>query len=100
MMMTRRGRLQKLVQGYAQLLDAPKEAFFAKGLTLVNTPLRDLPEWANWIQPIWLFAFEEAVICSVSPTYVEAAENAFAEVTVATLLSDSTLAQAMSVAPD
>lgn len=98
--MTKNEPYQKFVQGYAQLLDAPTEAFFAKGFSLINTPLRDLPEWANWVQPIWLFGFEEAVICSVSPTYAEAAEDAFTDVTAATLLSDEMLARATSLAPD
>jgi hypothetical protein len=93
-------RLERFIQGYAQLLDAPVEKFFTEGLTFVDTPVRDLPEWANWIQPVWLFAFERAVICSVSPTYAEAAEACFAAVSAETLLSDATLARAATVAPD
>lgn len=93
-------QLEKLIEGYAQLLDAPRASFFAEGITFVNTTVRDLPEWANWVQPIWLFAFEAAVICSVSPTYAEAAEAGLAAVTTAIVLSDATLARATALAPD
>jgi hypothetical protein len=93
-------RLADFIRGYAQLLDAPVEKFLADGLTFVTTPVRDLPEWANWIQPVWLFGFENAVICSVSPTYAEAAQDSLADVRADTLLSDATLARATSIAPD
>jgi hypothetical protein len=93
-------RLQQFIKGYAQLLDAPGEDFHHQGITFVGTTLRDLPEWANWLQPIWLFGFEEAVICSVSPTFAEAAQVAFADVTAATLLNDKTLARANAITPE
>ena len=66
-------RYQKLAQGYARLLDSPLEAFFANGLRVINTSVRNLPEWR--------IAFEEAVICSVSSIFANAAKEAFAEVT-------------------
>lgn len=92
--------LENFIHGYAQLLNAPVEKFFTPGLTFVSTSVRDLPEWANWIQPVWLFAFEDALICSVSPNYAEVAEAHFAGVGADTLLSDATLARAMTVVPD
>src|SRR5688572_6512214 len=92
-------RLQYFIQGYAQLLDAPVEKFHTDSITFVSTPVRDRPEWANWIQPIWLFGFEGSVICSTSPTYAEAAKANFADVTAATLLSEGSLARARSLEP-
>jgi GNAT superfamily N-acetyltransferase len=92
-------QLVRLLQGYAALLDAPVEAFYTDHLSIVSTPIRDLPEWANWIQPIWLFGFEQAVVCSVSPRYAEAAQVTLAEVTAATLLSDTVLACASMLEP-
>ncbi len=90
---------ERFIHGYAQLLDAPLESFHTNGITFASTPVRDLPEWANWIQPIWLFGFEGAVICSTSPTYAEAAKASFADVTAATLLSEESLAHAISITP-
>ncbi len=93
-------QLTRFLQGYSRLLDVPLEVFDGKQIYFVTTPVRDLPEWANWIQPIWLFRFEQAVICSVSDLYAEAAQESLAGVTAEALLSDATLDRALVIAPD
>jgi RimJ/RimL family protein N-acetyltransferase len=92
--------LHRLKQGYAHLLDAPVEALDRPGFTLVVTPAREQPEWANWIFPIWLFAIGSSLICSVSPGYAEPAQAAFASLPLKTLLNQETLTRARRVIDD
>jgi hypothetical protein len=91
--------VDRFIHGYAKLLDAQVEHFYTDGISFISTPMRDRPEWSNWILPIWLFGFERAVICSTSSIYAEAVKATFADVTSATLLDEVILARAMSIEP-
>lgn len=92
--------LQKLKLGYAHLLDISAEVMDKPGFTLIETSLRDRPEWANWVHPIWLFAIGLTLVCSVSPHYVKRAEIAFGSLPANVLLSAETLALARTVLDD
>jgi RimJ/RimL family protein N-acetyltransferase len=92
--------LHKLKQGYARLLDAPVEALDRPGFSLVATPAREQPEWANWLFPVWLFAIGPSLICSVSPPYAGPARTAFESLSPQTLLDAETLTRARQVIDD
>jgi RimJ/RimL family protein N-acetyltransferase len=79
--------IQKLKQGYAHLLDAPVAAFESSGLTFIETGRRELPEWANWVIPLWLLDLGPAVICSVAPPYAAVAKTLVESLKANTLLS-------------
>lgn len=78
---------QKLKQGYAHLLAAPVAAFESPGLTFVETGKRELPEWANWVIPLWLLSIGPAVICSVAPSHTAVAQTLIESLKSETLLS-------------
>lgn len=86
--------LRNLKHGYAQLLGVDVTALDRPGFTLVETALRDRPEWANWILPLWLFSLGPAVVCSVAPRYSARARAAFGERPPTALLTPDTLARA------
>lgn len=92
--------LQKLKEGYARLLDVPPTAFDQSGFVLIETEARSEPEWASWIQPIWLFSLDATVICSVLPQYAAQAEAVFKVVMPGSLLDEHLLKQASSIIPD
>ena len=92
--------LQKLKAGYAHLLHAPISAFDQSGFVLIETESRNEPEWASWIQPIWLFSMGPTVICSVSPQYVTQAAAVFKGVAPGDLLKADLLRQATSIISD
>ncbi len=92
--------LQRLKVGYAHLLDAPLSTFDRSGFMLIETDIRDEPEWASWIQPIWLFSMGSTVICSVSPQYTAQAEVMLKGVLPGGLLDGSVLHKASSIIAD
>src|SRR5438067_767796 len=55
--------------GYAALMNVDVTLFSIPGVHVVETIIRDNPEWSNWIIPIWFVKFETSTVCSVSPTY-------------------------------
>ncbi len=88
---------QKLKQGYAHLLDVLEECFDRPGFTLIETPARDRPEWANWVTPIWVVSLGSGAVCSVSPRYKELAKTIFETATPNDLLSPTLLKKAYSL---
>lgn len=89
--------LELLKQGYARLLDTSVERFAAPGFHFVVTPKRDLPEWANWVHPIWFMKIDDTVICSVSPAYAVRTKQIVVDVAIDTLLSAELLIQVHSI---
>ncbi len=89
--------LQKLKFGYAQLLGVSADTLDRPGVTFVEAPLRDQPEWANWVHPIWLFSIGSTLICSTSPEYSEQVKAAFHTLSSDQLLSTEALALARTV---
>jgi GNAT superfamily N-acetyltransferase len=61
--------------GYAALMDVDETLFSTPGVHTVETAVRDRPEWANWLIPIWFIRINAAMVCSVSPAYREVADN-------------------------
>jgi len=86
--------LEKLKRGYSKLLGVDPQVFGRPGFVLVETVLREQPEWANWILPLWLFKLQSTVICSVAPRYAARARAAFAEWQPPSLLTPEALAPA------
>lgn len=86
--------IQKLKQGYAHLLDVPVEAFETTGLTFIETKMRELPEWANWVMPLWLLCIGSAIICSVAPQYTAVAKTIIESIKTKNLLSPKMLREA------
>lgn len=84
--------MKRLKQGYAQLLDASLEYFETPGTHFVVTAMRDQPEWANWVQPIWLMKIGNTVLCSVSPAYATKLQHLLLGVVLDTLCSPDLLA--------
>lgn len=84
--------LDSLKQGYAHLLDINVAFFGEPGIHIVVTAKRDLPEWANWVQPIWFLAIDDAVVCSVSPACAAAVKQVTADLTNTSLLDPELLA--------
>ncbi|MBX3050388.1 MAG: GNAT family N-acetyltransferase [Caldilineaceae bacterium] len=94
------GVLQKLRTGYTHLLGAPPAAFEKSGFTLVSNPIRNEPEWANWIQPIWFFSIGPSVICSVAPQFADQVGSEFKDIAPGTLLEKALLRRAELIIPD
>lgn len=92
--------LQKLKEGYAHLLNAPLSAFDQSGFILIETNIRDEPEWASWIQPVWLFSMGSVVICSVSPRYTAQTETMLKGILPNELLDRGILHKASSIIAD
>ena len=66
-----------LRQGYAQLMGVPEDAFGRGGLVIEVTSARLLPEWANWMIPIWFVALgPSTTVCAVAPPCAEAVRAA------------------------
>jgi|GEM_PF-6154793 len=78
--------MYQLKLGYAHLLGAAPDVFDRVGLTFVETTLREQPEWANSVLPIWLVKIKHAIVCSVAPAYAVAARTAFGAVPLSSLM--------------
>lgn len=72
---------KKLFQeGYAKILGISSSQLSEPGTIFVSTPVRSLPEWANWVHPIWFFALDDTLICSVAPHFDEEAKTILASI--------------------
>lgn len=89
--------LEKLKQGYARMLGISADVLDKPGITFVVTTLRNEPEWANYVFPVWLFSLGDTLICSIAPDYAEPAKVAFADLSVDALLQPETLTRAQSL---
>jgi GNAT superfamily N-acetyltransferase len=89
--------LEKFKQGYASMLGVSPDVMDKPGITFVVTPLRQEPEWANYVFPIWFFAFGDMLICSIAPAYAEQTKVTFANLKADALLHPETLALAHSL---
>src|SRR5579859_2721162 len=73
--------------GYAVLMGVDDRLFSIPGTHVVETTIRDFPEWANWVIPIWFLTVEASTLCAVSPAYRTVADKIIAQLTGHTLLS-------------
>ncbi|MBX3010080.1 MAG: GNAT family N-acetyltransferase [Caldilineaceae bacterium] len=86
-----------LRQGYATLLGVAVERLTMPGIHLVVTPVREQPEWANWVHPIWFFKLADTIVCSASPAYVAAAQQLIDQMRPETFLDSQWMDFAASV---
>lgn len=74
---TNTSALDKLKRGYAILLDAHPTLLDDQGLHYVVSAVREKPEWANWVYPIWFVRIDSAIVCSIAPKYADTVRRVF-----------------------
>jgi hypothetical protein len=73
--------------GYAALMGVDERLFSIPGTHVVETTVRESPEWTNWVIPIWFLTVDASTVCSVSPAYRMVADKIIAQLPGYSLLS-------------